>query len=123
MRSHIPLLGLQCLSIPYLHVLLLCLLPWEIFHAFLSSADFFQNQLFLNNSFRNTIRVSNSLDSDHLGPNCLQRLSADDTKRLKSNSFLASGAFCLLLITFANSLDPDQSSSNCIYSLHKEGTL
>ena len=37
--------------------------------------------------FRNTIRVSNSLDPDQaqhfvgpdLGPNCLQRLSADDT--------------------------------------------
>ena len=41
---------------------------------------------FPENSFRNTIRVSNSLDSDQaqhfvradLGPNCLQRLSADD---------------------------------------------
>ena len=37
-------------------------------------------------SFRNTIRVSNSLDTDHdrhsvgpdLDPNCLQRLSADN---------------------------------------------
>ena len=42
---------------------------------------------FLKNSFRNTIRVSNSLDPDEaqhfvecdLGPNCLQTLSADDT--------------------------------------------
>ena len=41
--------------------------------------------MFLKNSFRNTIRVSNSLDPDQarqnvgpdLGPNCLQRLSAD----------------------------------------------
>ena len=41
---------------------------------------------FLKNSFRNTIRVSNSLNPDQdrhfvgpdLGPNCLQRLSADD---------------------------------------------
>ena len=49
---------------------------------FLSSADFFPK-----NSFRNIIRVSNSLDPDYarhfvgpdLGPNCLQRLSADDT--------------------------------------------
>ena len=50
---------------------------WVIFHAFLSSTDFFQNQL-----FRNTIRASNSLDPDQdrhsvdpdLGSNCLQRL-------------------------------------------------
>ena len=41
---------------------------------------------FKKKSFRNTIRVSNSLDPDQarrfvghdLGPNCLQRLSADD---------------------------------------------
>ena len=46
----------------------------------LLSADFFQN------SFRNIIRVSNCLDLDQdrqfvgpdLGPNCLQRLSAED---------------------------------------------
>ena len=51
----------------------------------LSSADFFQNQLFSKNSFSNTIRVSNGLDPDQdlhsvspdLGPNCLQMLSAD----------------------------------------------
>ena len=44
---------------------------------------------FLKNSFRNTIRVSNSLDPDQaqhfvgpdLGQNCLQKLSADDTSR------------------------------------------
>ena len=47
----------------------------------LLSADFFQNKLFMN-----IIRVSNGLDPDQdhdsvgpdLGPNCLQRLSADD---------------------------------------------
>ena len=33
-------------------------------HAFLSSADFFQDQFFFKNSFRNTIRVSSSLDPD-----------------------------------------------------------
>ena len=56
---------------------------------FLSSADFFQNQL-----FRKTIRVSNSLDPDQgrhivgsdLGPNCLQKLSA----RQRVNSDLLS---------------------------------
>ena len=50
-------------------------------HAFLSSADFFQNQLSGISS------VSNSLDPDQaqhfvgidLGTDCLQRLSADDT--------------------------------------------
>ena len=49
----------------------------------------------INKSFRNTIRVSNSLDPNQdqqnvgpdLGPNCSQRLSADDTsrQRVKSN--------------------------------------
>ena len=55
---------------------------------FLSSADFLKI-IFLKNSFRNAIRVSNSLDSDQgrhfvgpdLCPKCLQRLSADDTSR------------------------------------------
>ena len=53
---------------------------------FLSCADFFQNQLF-QKKFSNTIRVSNSLDPDQaqyfvgpdLGPNCVQKFSADDT--------------------------------------------
>ena len=57
----------------------------------LLSADFFFKIIFFSkNSFRNTIRVSNSLDSDcdlcsvcpDLGPNCLQRLSADDKSPL-----------------------------------------
>ena len=59
------------------------------FYAFLSSADLFQNQFFFKTSFRNTIRVSNKLDPDQarhfvgpdLGPNCLQKSSADDTWR------------------------------------------
>ena len=46
---------------------------WVILHAYLSSDNFFQNRI----SFRNTIRVSNSLDPDlarhfvglDLGPN------------------------------------------------------
>ena len=53
----------------------------------LSSADF-SKSIFSKNSFRNAISVSNSLDPDQarhsvrpdLGPNCLQRLSADDTQ-------------------------------------------
>ena len=50
---------------------------------------FFSKSTFSKNSFRNTIRVSNGLDPDQdrrsvgpdLGPNCLQRLSADDISR------------------------------------------
>ena len=50
------------------------------------SANFFQIFFFFSNSFRITIIVSNSLDPDQdqqnvgpdPGPNCLQRLSADD---------------------------------------------
>ena len=65
----------------------ICLL--SNFHAFLTSADFFSKSIFSKNSFRNIIRVSNSLDPDQaqlyvgpdLGPNCLQRLSVDDTRR------------------------------------------
>ena len=56
-------------------------------YAFLSSADFFFKSTFSKSSFGNTIRVPNGLDSDQarrylgpdLSPNCLQRLSADDT--------------------------------------------
>ena len=52
----------------------------------LSSAAFFFEKLnFSKNSFRNIFRVSNGLDPDQdrhnvgpdLGPNCLQRLSAE----------------------------------------------
>ena len=49
---------------------------------------FFSKLTLSKNSFRNTTRVSNSLDPDQarhfvgrdLGPNCLQRYSADDTR-------------------------------------------
>ena len=59
------------------------------FSCILSSADFFSKLIFQKNSFRNTIRMSNSLDPDQvrqivgpdLGPNCLPKLSADDTGR------------------------------------------
>ena len=54
---------------------------------FLSIADFLKKSTFSKNSFRNNIRVSNSLDTDQaghfvrpdLGPK--QRLSADCTRR------------------------------------------
>ena len=47
--------------------------------------------IFSGKKIRNTIRVSNSLDPDQarhfvgpdLGPNCFQRLSANDTSRQK----------------------------------------
>ena len=50
---------------------------------------FFSKLTFSENSFKNTIRVSNSLDPDQarhfvgpdLGPNCLQSISADNTSR------------------------------------------
>ena len=52
----------------------------------LSSADFFSKLTFSKKYFMNTIRVTNGLDTDQdrhsvgpdLGPNFLQRLSADD---------------------------------------------
>ena len=63
------------------HLLKVALCILGNFSCFLSSADFFQNHFFSKNSFRNTIRVSNSLDPDKarqnvgpdLVPNCLQR--------------------------------------------------
>ena len=55
---------------------------------FLSSAAFISKSFSLN-SFRHTIRVSNRLNTDQsrrivgtdLGPNCFQKLSADDASR------------------------------------------
>ena len=72
-----------------LSVAILLFAYWVILHAFLSPADFFQNPFFSKNYFRNTIRASNSLDSDQaryfvgpdLDPNCLQKLSADEINR------------------------------------------
>ena len=59
----------------------------------LSSVDFFSKSTFSKKSFRNTIKVSNSLDPDQarsfvrldLGRNCLQRLSADDASKQRLN--------------------------------------
>ena len=56
---------------------------------FLSSADFFSKSNFSKTSFRDIIRVSNSLDPDQarhfvrpdLGSNSLQKLSANGTYR------------------------------------------
>ena len=67
----------------------------------LSSADIVSKSIFSKNSSRNTIRISNSLDPDQdrqnvcpdLGPNCLQKLSADDKSRSE---------FCMLLLSSAD---------------------
>ena len=72
---------------------LLCILG-NFFRLLLLSAEFFQNQFFSKNSFRNIIRVSKNLDPDQvrrfvgpgLGLNCLQRLSADNTRRQSHNT-------------------------------------
>ena len=56
---------------------------------------FFSKSPFSKNSFRNAIRVANSLDQDQaqhlvgpdLGPNCLQKLSAEDTCRQGVNIY------------------------------------
>ena len=66
---------------------------WVIVHAFLSSADFFQNHIFSKNYFRNTTRLLNGLDPDQarhfverdLDPHGLQKFTAGDTssQRLK----------------------------------------
>ena len=73
----------------YPFILTLCMLG-NFCTIFLSSEDFFFFKLtFSKESIRNTFRVSNSLDPDQalcfvgpdLGPNCLQRLSAEDKCR------------------------------------------
>ena len=67
---------------------------WVILHAFFVAADFFSSKInFLKNSFWNTKRVLNSWDTDNalcfvvydLGPNCLQRLSADYPVHARQN--------------------------------------
>ena len=62
---------------------------WVILHVFLLSADFFQNQLFRKIILGLPSECQTLLDPDQaqrfvepdLGPNCLQRLSADGTGR------------------------------------------
>ena len=56
----------------------------------------------MKKSFRNNINVSNSLDPDQarhfvgpdLGPNCLEKLSADDTSRYK----VKTAAHCIFVL-------------------------
>ena len=62
---------------------------------FLLSADFFlKNNIFEKNSFRSTIRMSYSFDGPDLGPNCLPRLSADDTSVLVDKEFITGNLVC-----------------------------
>ena len=97
---------------------------WVYCHAYLSSIDFFQNKLCQKNSFRNTIRVSSSLNPDQvrrfvgpdLGPNCLQRLSADDTSiqrvyclsALYTTVICSLICLCTLVVYIANNRNPNQ---------------
>ena len=75
------------LKIKLLHNLTLSMLG--NFPCFFCLLQIFSKSFFRKNSFRKTIRVSNSLDPDQaryfvgpdLGPNCLQTLSEDDTSR------------------------------------------
>ena len=68
---------------------LILTLPPGIFFVLFCRLLIFSDQFFRKNNFRNTIRVSNSLDPDQAGhfvrpdldPNWLQRISAADTRR------------------------------------------
>ena len=74
-----------------------------IFHAHFCRLLILFKINFFAKSFKYTIRVFNSLDPDQarlfvgpdLGPNCLQRLSADDTSR---QSVLKRLILCLYLV-------------------------
>ena len=74
--SSVEIEGIYLISINFLHA-------EQCFMLMLLPADLKKNE---KKSFRNTIRLSNCLDSDQgqhsvgpdLGPNCLQRLSADN---------------------------------------------
>ena len=84
-RGHILFFKKSMHTVPLLGRLVKFIRLLGNFAYFLSSADFFKMNFSKKNSFRNTIRVLNSLDSHQarrnvgpdLGPNCLQRLSAD----------------------------------------------
>ena len=75
----------------------------------LSSAEF-SKLTFSKNSFKNTIRVSKSLDPGQdrhyvgpdLGPNCLQRLSTDDKSRRSNFSSDLAPIFSICLGQMSN---------------------
>ena len=76
-------LNVVCLALIVSRQLTLCFLG--NFSFFFRLLTFFSILTYSKNSFRNTVRVSNSLDPDQaqhsigpdLGPNCLQRSAAD----------------------------------------------
>ena len=84
-------------DIPGLQIRGLCFFAyWVIFYAsLLSTVVFFSKSSFLKNSFRNIIRVSNSLDPDQarhsvapdLGPNCLQSMLVNKELSILKNIF------------------------------------
>ena len=82
-NDNISCLCFNSIFVDSLEISTLCILDNVNCMLYLSSADCFRNDY-----FRNTIRVSNSLDPDQarqfvgpdLGPNCLQRLSAEADK-------------------------------------------
>ena len=81
-----------------------------------------RNQLFRKNSFGNTNRVSNRLDPDQarhfvgpdLGPNCLQRLSVDDTSRQRVNMVRVNEKYMLTDI-YTMRMSLSKISTICIY--------
>ena len=90
-EAHMISVTRKSVSGVYNKIRLLLFAYWVMLHAFLS-LFFLSKSTFSKISFRNTIRMSNSLDPDparlyvgfDLNPNCLQTLSADDTSRAKS---------------------------------------
>ena len=72
---------------------------WSIIHAFGRLPFFVSKSTFLKKSFRNSIKVSNSLDPDQarpfvgpdLGPNCMRRLFADDTSGQSVTAYFPGG--------------------------------
>ena len=76
-----------------IRIYLCSFVDFTILHVFWCLQIFFKIIFFLKKKIRNTIRVSNTLDpgqAQHfvgpdLGPNCLQRLSADNTNRQRVN--------------------------------------
>ena len=89
----------------------------------------FLKSTFLQNSFRNTIKVSNSLDPDQarhyvrpdLVPNCLQRLSADVTSKQRDERMFTSFVLFIYLGHFvlADLLSP--GSRNDLFIKNKTG--
>ena len=75
-----------CLLFCELHCSHVVFAKWKTLHAFYRLLIYFSKSSFSKKKGRNTIGVSNSLDPDQarhfvgpdLGPNCLQRFSADD---------------------------------------------